>query len=125
MTTGLDYERVLARCLAYPGAWKDEPWGDGVVVTKVDKKIFAFVWDDSVGVKCGDTRDEADIWLSRYPDDVRMMSYIGRHAWNVITVGGAVPDDEILEAIEDSYLIVAGKLAKTRRPEGWDRFSSP
>ncbi|MGA7227543.1 MAG: MmcQ/YjbR family DNA-binding protein [Acidimicrobiia bacterium] len=121
MTGRLDYEEVLARCLAYPGAWKDQPWGDEVV-TKVDEKIFAFLGADSVGVKCGDSREEADVWLSRYPDDVRVMSYIGRHGWNVITVGGAVPDGEVLDAIEDSYLIVVSKLPKKKRPDGWDQL---
>lgn len=116
----MTFDQLLAHCLAKPGAWDDEPWKDDVVA-KVDEKIFAFVGDDYVGVKCGD-RDEADEWLQRYPDNVRVMSYIGRHGWNVLDLNQAISDPEILEAVDDSYLHVVSKLAKSRRPSGWDRM---
>ena len=38
----MSWDELLAYCLAKPGAWRDEPWGDGVV-TKVGPKIFAFL----------------------------------------------------------------------------------
>ena len=80
-------EELLDHCLSKPGAWEDEPW-EGDVVAKVHDKIFAFIGDGtSVGVKCG-TRDEADEWLLRYPDDAAVMAYIGRSGWNTLRVGG-------------------------------------
>ena len=115
----MDFETLLDYCLAKPGAWRDEPW-EGDTVAKVDKKIFAFLHDDTVGVKCGDDRDEADIWLQRYPDDARVMAYIGRSGWNTLVHSQAIPDREILEAIDDSYLMVVSKLPRSRRPEGWE-----
>lgn len=114
----MTFDEVLEYCLAKPGAWRDEPW-DGEVVAKVDKKIFAFVGRSSVGLKCGD-REEADIWLDRYPEDASVMAYIGRSGWNTLRHDGAIPDREIREAIDDSYLMVVSKLPKSRRPEGWD-----
>ena len=110
---------LLAYCLAKPGAWQDEPW-EGHTVAKVDQKIFAFVDDQHLGVKCGANRDEADEWLARYPDDASVMPYIGRSGWNNLQVEGGIPADEMLEAVDDSYLLVVSKLAKKRRPEGWD-----
>lgn len=115
----MTFDELLEYCLAKPGAWRDEPW-DGDPVAKVDKKIFAFLGGQTVGVKCGDDRDEADIWLLRYPDDARVMSYIGRSGWNTLTLGGAIPDRELLEAVDDSYLSVVSRLPKSRRPEGWE-----
>ena len=109
----------MAFCLAKPGAWQDEPW-ENTIVAKVEDKIFAFVSDDRLGVKCGMDREEADEWLLRYPDDAAVMPYIGRNGWNTLTAGGAIPDQELFEAIEDSYLMVVSKLPKSRRPEGWD-----
>jgi predicted DNA-binding protein (MmcQ/YjbR family) len=109
-------EELLAYCLTKPGAWQDEPW-DGDVVAKVGPKIFAFVGGGtSVGVKCGASREEADEWLARYPDDAAVMAYIGRSGWNTLRVGGAIPDDELLEAIDTSYDAVVAKLPKKDRP---------
>ena len=116
----MTYDELLAYCLAKPGAWQDEPWEDDVVA-KVDKKIFAFVDERSVGVKCGDSREEADEWLYRFPEDASVMAYIGRSGWNTLRLGGAIPDQEILEAVEDSYRLVVNKLPKKRRPDGWDQ----
>jgi predicted DNA-binding protein (MmcQ/YjbR family) len=116
------WDALLDYCLAKPGAWQDEPWGDGVV-TKVGQKIFAFlrsVGADGealgVGVKCGASREAADEWLLRFPGDAAVMPYIGRSGWNSLSIGGAIPDDEILEAIDASYAMVVSKLPKKDRP---------
>jgi predicted DNA-binding protein (MmcQ/YjbR family) len=109
---------VLEYCLAKPGAWLDRPWGDEVVV-KVGTKIFAFVGTDasgSVGVKCGASREVADEWLLRYPEDAEKMAYIGRSGWNSLKIGGAIPDDEVYEAIDAGYDMVVAKLPKKDRP---------
>ena len=109
---------MLAYCLAKPGAWQDEPW-DGDVVAKVGSKIFVFLGTDeaaAIGLKCGATREAADEWLARYPHDASVMAYIGRSGWNSLRVGGAIPDDEILEAVDASYDAVVAKLPKKERP---------
>jgi predicted DNA-binding protein (MmcQ/YjbR family) len=128
----MTWDEVLAHCLAKPGAWQDEPWGDGLVV-KVSSKIFAFLGSGpasvsepagapesagapAVGLKCGQTRDAADEWLARYPDDASVMAYIGRSGWNSLRIGGSIPGDELLEAVDASYDAVVGKLPKKDRP---------
>jgi predicted DNA-binding protein (MmcQ/YjbR family) len=111
-------QELLAYCLAKPGAWQDEPWEDDVVV-KVRSKIFAFLGSGpapAVGLKCGATREVADEWLLRYPGDASVMAYIGRSGWNSLRVGGAIPDDELREAIDASYDAVVAKLPKKDRP---------
>lgn len=110
--------KLRTHCLSLPGAWEDMPW-EGDVVVKVGSKIFAFLGsgeNHSVGVKCGSSRDQADEWLARYPDDAKVMPYIGRSGWNTLAVGGAIPDDEILEAVEASYETIVAKLPKRERP---------
>jgi predicted DNA-binding protein (MmcQ/YjbR family) len=111
-------DELAAYCLAKPGAWEDEPW-EGDLVAKVAGKIFAFLGSapgGSVGLKCGRSRDEADEWLLRYPDDASVMAYIGRSGWNTLRVGGAIPDGELLEAVDASYQAVVSKLPKKDRP---------
>lgn len=113
--TGAD---VRAYCLAKPGAWPDQPW-EGDLVAKVGGKIFAFLGSEtgsSVGLKCGPSREAANEWLLRYPDDVSVMAYIGRYGWNTLRIGGAIPDDELTEVIDASYDSVVARLPKKDRP---------
>jgi predicted DNA-binding protein (MmcQ/YjbR family) len=116
---GVTRRELLDYCLAKPGAWQDEPWED-VVVVKVGAKIFAFFGMDGpgfgVGVKCGRSRESAGEWLHRYPGDATVMAYLGRCGWNNLVADGAIPDDEILEAIDASYELIVSKLPKKDRP---------
>ncbi len=120
----MDVGRMLDFCLGKPGAWPDNPWGHEHPVIKVGPgesgKIFAFLDAEGVGVKGGATRDVADEWLQRYPDDASVMAYIGRSGWNDLAFGGAIPDDELMEAVDESYRLVVSKLPKKHRPQGWD-----
>ena len=44
------------------------------------------------------------------------MAYVGRSGWNTLRIGGSIPDDELLEAIDASYSVVVSKLPKRDRP---------
>ena len=115
---------MQAHCLAKPGAWPDHPWDHEHPVIKVGPgergKIFAFLGASGVGVKGGPSREAADEWLQRFPDDASVMAYIGRSGWNDLRFNGAIEDDELLEAVEESYRLVVGKLARKHRPPGWE-----
>jgi predicted DNA-binding protein (MmcQ/YjbR family) len=102
-------------CLAKPGATPDQPWEEDYV-TKVGGKIFAFHGEDSVGLKCGRDRDEADELLAAFPDSVAPMAYIGRFGWNTVRLDGTVPTAEIRALIDASYDAVVAKLPKAKRP---------
>ena len=120
----MDVARLQAHCLAKPGAWPDNPWDHDHPVIKVGPgergKIFAFLGADGVGVKAATTREVADEWLHRYPQDAAVMRYIGRSGWNNLALVGDIPDDELLEAVDESYRLVVGGLPAKLRPEGWD-----
>ena len=119
----MDVASLQAHCVDKPGAWTDFPWDHDFPVVKVGEgergKIFAFLGADSVGVKGGPTREVADEWLDRYPDAASVMRYIGRSGWNSLTYAG-IPDDELLEAVDESYRLVVAKMPKKDRPDGWD-----
>jgi predicted DNA-binding protein (MmcQ/YjbR family) len=115
-------DELLTHCLGKAGAWEDEPW-EGDVVAKVGGKVFAFLGAGgpagqpaTIGLKCGATREAADEWLLRYPGDASVMAYIGRFGWNSLRTGGAIPDDEVLEAVDASYRAVLAKLPRKDRP---------
>ena len=111
----MTHDELVAYCLAKPGAVPDEPW-EGDQVAKVGGKIFAFLGEDSLGVKCGRDADEAAELRHRYPEHASVMAYIGRHGWNTVTVDGTVPDDELIELVDASYDAVVAKLPKRLRP---------
>jgi predicted DNA-binding protein (MmcQ/YjbR family) len=122
----VDADTMRDYCLRKPGAWPDWPWGDDHEhpVVKVGPqesgKIFAFLGPDAVGIKGGATRDVADEWLQRYPDDASVMAYIGRSGWNDLSFSGAIPDEDLKDAVDESYRLVVSKLPKRDRPQGWD-----
>ncbi|MEV4121527.1 MmcQ/YjbR family DNA-binding protein [Micromonospora sp. NPDC049645] len=110
---------MLAYCLAKPGAWLDRPW-EGDEVVKVGSRIFAFLGNGggkpTVGIKCGQTREVADEWLHRHPDDASVMAYIGRSGWNTLRLDGGIDDEELTEAVDASYDMVVAKLPRRERP---------
>ena len=116
---------MQAYCLAKPGAWPDHPWEPRPPVIKVGPgergKIFAFLGDDGVGVKSGRSREVADEWLQRFPGDATVMAYIGRSGWNDLAFAGAIPDEDLVDAVDESYRLVVEGLPKKLRPDGWDR----
>ncbi len=116
----MDAETLLAHCLAKSGAWPDNPWDHELPVIKVADRIFAFLGVSGVGVKGGANRDVADEWPQRYPDDASVMAYIGRSGWNDLAYDGAIPDDELLEAVDESYDRVVAKLPRKHRPASGD-----
>jgi predicted DNA-binding protein (MmcQ/YjbR family) len=124
----MDASAMRDYCLTKPGAWVDWPWGseaeDDHPVVKVGPedagKIFAFLGTDGIGVKAGATREVADEWLQRYPADASVMAYIGRSGWNDLAFSGSIPDDELEDAVDESYRLVVSKLPKRHRPPGWD-----
>ncbi len=117
-------ELLVTACLAKPGAWQViEPWGGRRRRLKVSSKIFAFLGDGSagtVGVKCGPDLRHGGRRVAglRYPGDaLACMAYIGRSGWNSLQFGGAIPDDEVFEAVG---LVLRGRagqqLPKKDRP---------
>lgn len=111
------HAELLEYCLGKPGAAPDEPW-EGDLVAKVGGKIFGFLGaEDSVGLKCGRDRDEADELIHRYPDDVTPMAYIGRYGWNSVRISGAIPAEELRELVDASYDAIVAKLPKAQRPD--------
>ena len=122
----MDVAALQAHCLALPGAWPDSPWGHEHPVIKVGEpgKIFAFLGSEGIGVKAGPDRDVADEWLDRNPGDATVMAYIGRSGWNDLSFSGAIPDEELFEAVDTSYRLVVSGLAKKHRPPGWETIGA-
>jgi len=121
----MDVTTIQAYCLDKAGSWADDPWSHDHPVIKVGPgeraKIFAFLGRDTVGVKAAATREEADEWVRRFPRDASVMAYIGRWGWNDLALAGAILDEDLLEAVDESYRLVVSALPRKLRPAVRDR----
>lgn len=114
------YADVVDYCLAKPGAFADNPFGEDHWVAKVGGKIFCFYGsaDGPLGIAVKNTREVVQEWRDRFPEHVGVGRYLHKQLWNQVdlaTSGG--PDiDDVHELIDDSYRLVVESLPKAKRP---------
>ena len=119
---------MLAYCLDKPGAWPDNPWGHEHPVVKVGpgearQDLRLPRRRRSGGQGRGHAATSPTSGSQRYPDDASVMAYIGRSGWNDLAFGGAIPDDELMDAVDESYRLVVSKIAEEAPPRGLGRAS--
>jgi len=112
-------DALVAHALAQPGAWLDEPWGEGDQVIKVGSRIFLFAGAETkdpqaVSMRC--QPDDVEVWRARYPRSIGRAPYMGAKPWNQVILDGSVPDDDLLTLLDDSYDAVVARLPKRERP---------
>lgn len=116
-------QELIAWCLEYPDAYEDYPFGSdaagGAVWTAMrhvsNKKTFAFLFERGglcVNLKCEPAR--ADLQRQLF-DGVTAAYHMNKTHWNTVRVDSDVPEDILLQLIDDSYAITAPKIR--RRPE--------
>lgn len=115
----MNHERLIAAGMAKAGTSLRYPFDPDLPVLFVGSKMFALLG------KTGD-RESANLkaapeesWLLRqqYPDTVLPGYHMNKKHWNTVVLNGEVPDEEILQMLEQSYLLVRGKLTKAERDE--------
>ena len=104
------------RCLARPGATEEFPFGEQPAVFKVGGKMFALSALESrplrVSLKCEPELGEG--LRATYPA-IQPGYHLNKRHWLTITLDGSVPDQTLVELLEDSYdLVVAGLPAGER-----------
>jgi predicted DNA-binding protein (MmcQ/YjbR family) len=108
---------AVSHALSKPGAWPDSPWGEDHDVIKVGSKIFLFpgAQDGQSSITVKNTAEAVDELKQRYPDFAGPAAYLDKRLW-VRLVIEQVPDDEVIELIDDSYDLVVAKLKRSERP---------
>ena len=116
MSTRDAVEWLSGHCLAQPEAVMEYPFGDGVRVFKVAGKMFALVPEGadpgSISLKCDP--DHAVALRERYAA-VTGGYHLNKRHWNTVLVTGEVPDEEIVQFVEDSYDLVVDGLPRATR----------
>jgi predicted DNA-binding protein (MmcQ/YjbR family) len=113
----MDGHELKTRCLAFPGAIEDFPFGDEVSVFKVGGKMFAASHLDEeplqVSLKCDP--DLAVQLRASYPA-IAPGYHLNKRHWNTVTLDGSLRDQMVNDLLGDSYDLVVASLPKARRP---------
>jgi len=113
-----DYTDLLAYLLAKPGTSHDTPYGPGVVVTRVGKKIFCHIGADdrplTISLKCRPAL--ALQYRAEYPA-VRAGYHLNKQHWNTVTLDGSIPEEVVREMVDHSYAVVQAGLSRREREE--------
>ncbi len=103
---------ALKTCGSLPGATEGHPFGPGALVFKVAGKMFAIAHDTRLSLKCDPGL--AVVLRDTYPA-VTAGYHLDKRHWNSIELDGSVPDDVLLDWIQDSYDLVVGSLSRAQR----------
>jgi predicted DNA-binding protein (MmcQ/YjbR family) len=111
-------QALRTACLALSGATEERPFRDPeVTVFKVFGKIFAITRLASeplrVSLKC--EPELAEQLRATYPA-IQPGYHLNKRHWNTVVLDGSLPDQMVLDMIEDSYDLVVASLPQARRP---------
>jgi predicted DNA-binding protein (MmcQ/YjbR family) len=111
--------RLRRACLALPDAEETFPFGPENSVFKVSGKMFALsplkAKPLRVSVKCEPELAEG---LRAAHDSIQPGYHLNKRHWNTIYLDGSLPDEMVMDMIEDSYDLVVDGLPKGKRPKG-------
>ncbi|MBB3051004.1 putative DNA-binding protein (MmcQ/YjbR family) [Prauserella isguenensis] len=115
-------ERLRTACLAFTGAGEEFPFDEHLSVFKVGGKMFALSALGrrplSVNLKCD---PELALQLRASYPAVTPGWHMNKRHWNTVVLDdGSLPEQLILDLVEDSYDLVVAKLPReTRERLGW------
>lgn len=107
----MDIEFLRDYVLGKPSVTEGFPFGDTVIVYKVNDKIFLLLPLDTqplqFNVKCDP--ELAIEWREQYPDAVLAGFHMNKKHWNTVIADGTLSNKLILQMVDDSYDLVSKK----------------
>lgn len=118
-------------CLSLPGAFEDRPFSPETSVMKIDaplpggarrdSKMFALYREGqtplTVNLKCEPALAEQ---LRAAHSEITPGYHMNKKHWNTVSCSGALPDQTIMDLIEDSYDLVVSTLTRLQQEAlGW------
>jgi len=109
----MDFETLNKHLLKKTGSKMDMPFGQDTLVYKVLGKMYALIaWQEDplrISLKCDPQKAIALRW--KYPA-VMPGYHLDKANWNTVVINGSIPDDEIMEMVEESYRLVVANMPK-------------
>lgn len=107
----MDIEFLRDYVLGKPSVTEGFPFGDTVIVYKVNGKIFLLLPQDTqpmqFNVKCDP--EKAIELRERYPGAVLPGFHMNKKHWNTVIADGTVTKHVLLQMVDDSYDLVNKK----------------
>jgi predicted DNA-binding protein (MmcQ/YjbR family) len=122
----MDLEALRHLLVSQPGAMEDQPFGPDVLVYKVGGRMFALVAPDRplrITLKLEPLHGQL---LRAQNASVLPGYHMSKDHWNTVVLDGGVVDDELVEWIGESYVLVVEQLPRRERerlPRGGQRSS--
>lgn len=113
----MNHSRLIELGLEWIGTNLKYPFDPDLPVLFVGSKMFALLGKtgeyESVNLKA----DPEEAWLLRqqYAGSVLPGYHMNKKHWNTVVLDGAVPDDEVLVMLEQSYQLAWSKLTKREK----------
>ncbi|MBK7884505.1 MAG: MmcQ/YjbR family DNA-binding protein [Chitinophagaceae bacterium] len=108
----MNIEELREYVLQKPLVTEGFPFGDNVIVFKVNNKIFLLIPLDIAGlqfnVKCNP--EKAIELREEYPGTILPGYHMNKKHWNTIMADGILSKKQLLGMVDDSYQLVAGKV---------------
>ena len=105
----MDIEFLRDYILQKPGVSEGFPFGEDVLVFKVNNKLFLLVPLNTkplqFNAKCNP--DEALELREEYPDAVLPGYHMNKKHWNTVVINGTLTNKQMLQMVDNSYNLVA------------------
>lgn len=112
----MELKSLEKELLSKKGAKKEFPFGDNIMVFKVQNKMFALIsWEENplkINLKCEPS--DAIAYREIYPC-VSSGYHMNKKHWNTITIDGSMKEEIFKDMINDSYYLVVSKLTKKEK----------
>ena len=110
----MNIESLREYALGKPSVTEGFPFGDIVIVYKVNDKIFLLLPLDTqplqFNVKCNP--EKAIEMREEYPGAVLPGYHMNKKHWNTVIVDGTLSTKQLLQMVDDSYELVKEKKKK-------------
>jgi predicted DNA-binding protein (MmcQ/YjbR family) len=114
----MNHRQLIDVGLSKRGTSLRYPFDPELPVLFVRNRMFALLGTSKDGVPSVNLKTHPDeAWLQReaYPGAVLPGYHMNKRHWNTVLLNGAVPDDVILDMLDESYRLVVAKLPKADR----------
>lgn len=115
--TIMNHKRLSEYAMDKPGTSCRYPFDPQLPVLFVGEKMFALLGHTGMFESVNLKGDPEQNWLLReqYPETIIPGYHMNKRHWNTILLNGKVPDEVVLQLVDESYHLVWRGLPKSER----------